>query len=147
MASALRQIVAILLLALLPAGSAALWHPRRPAWQSDEVTVASAEAWGKNLLWVDARADADFAQGHIPGAISLNEDRWDDLLPAVVDEWDASRDIVVYCSSLSCQTSRDVARRLREEVNLPNVFVLQGGWEAWRQAHLNQALASPSATP
>jgi rhodanese-related sulfurtransferase len=96
---------------------------------------------------VDARADADFAQGHIPGAISLNEDRWDDLLPAVVDEWDASRDIVVYCSSLSCQTSRDVARRLREEVNLPNVFVLQGGWEAWRQVHPNQALASPSATP
>jgi rhodanese-related sulfurtransferase len=128
---ALRQVIAILALALLPAFASGLWHPRRPAWQSDEVTVAAASGWGERVLWVDARPDADFARAHIPGAVSLNEDRWDELLPGVLDHWDATRKTVVYCSSLSCQASREVARRLREEVNLPNVFVLEGGWEAW----------------
>ena len=128
-----RQIAAILLLAVIPAAGTALWHPRRPAWQSDEVTPAAATAWGAGVLWVDARPDEDFAKAHIPGALSLNEDHWDDLLPAFLDEWNPSRKIVVYCSSLSCQTSRDVARRLREEASLPNVFILEGGWEAWQR--------------
>jgi rhodanese-related sulfurtransferase len=128
---ALRQVIALLAIALLPAIAGGLWHPRRPAWQSDEVLLASDTGWGPSILWIDARPAADFARGHIPGAVSLNEDHWDDLLPGVLDNWDATRKIVVYCSSLSCQASHDVARRLREEANIPNVFVLQGGWEAW----------------
>ena len=128
----LREIAAVLLLALIPAGATALWHPRRPAWQSDEVSVAAASAWGSQVLWVDARPDADFQRAHIPGAVSLNEDRWDELLPGLLDHWRTTQKIVVYCSSLSCQLSHDVARRLRDEVNLPNVYVLQGGWEAWQ---------------
>jgi rhodanese-related sulfurtransferase len=138
MLPAIRQTLAILLLALIPAVATGLWHPLRPSWQSDEVTLNAASDWGKSVLWVDARPDADFKQAHIPGALPLNEDRWDDLLPGLLDQWDPSRKIIVYCSSLSCQTSHDVARRLREEVKLPNVFVLQGGWEAWQhgQWHL-----------
>ena len=125
----------ILALALLPAIATGLWHPRRPASQSDEVTLATASGWERDVLWVDARPDGDFARGHVPGAISLNEDRWEDLLPGLLDHWDPTRKVVVYCSSLSCQASHDVARRLREEVQLPNVFVLQGGWEAWEKEH------------
>src|SRR5581483_5100167 len=126
MGRALRQVIAILLLPLLPAVATAFWHPRKPSWQSDEVTLAVAAAWGDDLLWVDARPDADFAKGHIPGAIQLNEDRWDELMDGVLDRFSTSRKIVVYCSSLSCQTSHDVARRLREEAQISNVFVLKG---------------------
>lgn len=132
---ALRQLLAILLAALIPAVATGLWHPRRPAWVSDEVTVATATAWGGDVLWIDARPDADFARGHVPDAVPLNEDHWDDMLPGVLDRWDPDRKVVVYCSSLSCQTSHDVARRLREEAGMPNVFVLQGGWEAWQKFH------------
>ncbi|HEX4083353.1 MAG TPA: rhodanese-like domain-containing protein [Chthoniobacteraceae bacterium] len=131
----LRQVISILGLALLPAIAAGIWHPRRPSWQSDEVTLAAATAWGRNVLWIDARPNQEFQRGHIPGALPLNEDRWDDLLPAVLDQWDTTRKIVVYCSSLSCQTSHDVARRLREEAQISNVYVLQGGWEAWAAQH------------
>jgi rhodanese-related sulfurtransferase len=130
-----RQVTAILLLALIPAVGAGLWHPRRPAWQSDEVKLSAAESWGAQVLWVDARADSDFSRAHIPGAVPLNEEHWDGLREAFVDQWDPTRKVVVYCSSLSCQTSRDVARRLREEMNIPNVFVLEGGWEAWQKQH------------
>ncbi len=102
---AIRQVLTILLLALLPAVATGLWHPRRPAWQSDEVTPDAAAAWGQTVLWVDARPDANFARSHIPGALPLNEDRWDNLLPAVLDRWDTEHKVVVYCSSLSCQTT------------------------------------------
>ena len=129
---ALRQVILLLALAVVPAFATGLWHPKRPAWQSDEVTLAAAIGWGQDVLWIDARRDAEFARAHIPGAIPLNEDRWDDLLPGLMDHWKTGQRIVVYCSSLSCKTSHDVARRLREDANLPNVFVLQGGWEAWR---------------
>jgi rhodanese-related sulfurtransferase len=134
MAIAFRQMLAILTLALLPALAAGVWHPRRPAWQSDEVTVAAAIAWDKDVLWVDARPDEDFARAHIPGAVPLNEDHWDDQLNGLLDAWnmDTQRKIVVYCSSLSCQLSQEVADRLRDEEKMPNVFVLQGGWESWQ---------------
>jgi rhodanese-related sulfurtransferase len=145
MRRALRQIIAILALPLLPAVATGLWHPRKPSWQSDEVTLAAATAWGSDLLWVDARPDADYAKGHIPGAIQLNEDRWDDLMDGVLDHFNTSRKIVVYCSSLSCQTSHDVARRLREEAQISNVFVLRGGWEAWT-AERRPIETSPTGT-
>ncbi len=132
MRQTLLQTLAILALALLPAAASGVWHPRRPAAQSDEVTLSTAQAWGGGVLWIDARPEPDFAEAHIPKALPLNEDGWERLLPEVLDHWDASRKTVVYCSSLSCQTSREVARRLRDQLALPNVFVLEGGWEAWQ---------------
>jgi rhodanese-related sulfurtransferase len=130
-----RQALALALLASLPAAGAAFFNPNRPAWQSDEVTPALAQAWGEKVLWLDARAQADFDTAHIPGALPLNEDAWNALLPDVLAAWDPEKTVVVYCSSLSCHTSREVALRLRSEVGLPAVFVLEGGWESWKKAH------------
>jgi rhodanese-related sulfurtransferase len=90
------------------------------------VTIADARGWGSNAIWVDARPEAEFAQEHVPGALLLNEDRWNELT------WSPEKRIVVYCSSESCGSSREVARRLRNEAQLKNVSVLEGGWEAWR---------------
>lgn len=131
MRAVLRQMGALLALALLPAVGAGFFHPKKPSWQSDEIPLALAQSWGAQTLWLDARPAADFARAHIPGALPLNEDAWDALLPAVLDAWTPERPVVVYCSSLSCGTSHEVARRLRGEVELPRVYVLTGGWEAW----------------
>jgi rhodanese-related sulfurtransferase len=128
------QALVLVLLALVPAIAAALFHPKRPAWQSDEVPLALAQSWKEKALWLDARPLGDFEHAHIPGALPLNEDAWRELLPAVLDAWNPDSKIVVYCSSLSCRTSHEVARRLREEVGLTQVYVLQGGWESWERA-------------
>jgi rhodanese-related sulfurtransferase len=53
------------------------------------------------------------------------------MLPRMLASWSPEKRVVVYCSSESCGASREVARRLREEARLQNVFVLEGGWEAW----------------
>jgi rhodanese-related sulfurtransferase len=99
-----------------------------------EVTLQQAKGWGDATLWIDARPDDQYEKQHVPGAISLNEDRWNELLPQTLTAWSPEKHLVVYCSSQSCALSRIVARRLREEAKLENVYVLHGGWEAWLEA-------------
>lgn len=94
--------------------------------------MEQAKAWGTRALWVDARSDKEFAQEHFPNALSLNEDRWNEQLPNVLAVWSPEKLIVVYCSSQGCGASRAIAQRLRDEAQLKNVFVLDGGWEALR---------------
>lgn len=134
--SLLRQALILLALAFVPAIGEALYFRERVSWQSpvpasEMATVAQARAWGNDTLWLDARPDDQFAHDHVPGALQLNEDRWNELLPEVLAAWSPEKKIVVYCSTQSCALSRDVARRLREEAQLKNVFVLEGGWEEW----------------
>jgi rhodanese-related sulfurtransferase len=136
--SLLRQGVLLLCLALLPAAGEALYFRDRISWhsrvaESEMVAVDLARNWGASAIWVDARPDADFERDHVPGAISLNEDRWNELLPQFLQQqWSPEKKVVVYCSSQSCNLAGDVARRLREEAKLPNdIRVLKGGWEEW----------------
>lgn len=138
MRSLLRQSLVILGLALLPAGGEALYLRDKISWhsrvaESDMVSVDLARNWGAGVIWVDARPDAEFERDHVPGAVLLNEDRWNELLPQFLrQQWSPEKKIVVYCSSQSCNLAGDVARRLREEAKLPNeIRVLKGGWEEW----------------
>ena len=134
--SLIRQVLILAALALIPGLGEAVYFRQRISWQSsippsELVTVDQARTWAGNVIWVDARPDEEFARDHVPGALSLNEDRWNELLPQFLAVWSPGKKVVVYCSSLSCNASREVARRLRKEAQLSNVFVLEGGWEAW----------------
>ena len=138
----LRQAAILVLLAFAPAIGEAIYFRDKISWQSpipasELVTVDVARAWGDSSIWVDARPDEEFARGHIPGAVSLNEDRWNDLLPQFLPKWSPEKKVIVYCSAQSCNAAREVAKRLRDEAQLKDnegkncVFVLQGGWEEW----------------
>ena len=134
--SLIRQILILAALALAPGVGGAIYFRQKISWQSsippsELVTVDQARTWAGNVIWVDARPDEEFARDHVPGALSLNEDRWNELLPQFLAVWSPGKKVVVYCSSLSCNASREVARRLRKEAQLSDVFVLEGGWEAW----------------
>jgi rhodanese-related sulfurtransferase len=131
-----RQIATLICLALLPAIAQALYLRNKVSWQtpvaaSDMIGVRDARALGSGAMWIDARPDVEFEHEHIPGAIQLNEDRYNELLPQMLQGWSPEKKVVVYCSSQACGASREVARRLRNEAGLTNVFVLEGGWEAW----------------
>lgn len=133
--SVLRQIFLLLALAFLPGIGQVLYFRERVSWQSpvpasEMVSVAEAKAWGSRALWIDARPDEEFTAGHFPNALPLNEDRWNELLPDVLAAWSPEKRLIVYCSSQSCGSSREIAQRLRDEAQIKNVFVLEGGWEA-----------------
>jgi rhodanese-related sulfurtransferase len=134
----LRQSAVLVALALLPAAVQALYLRDKIPWQSrvaesDFVEVQTARNWGANVIWVDARPSGEFERDHVPGAVSLNEDRWGEgLSQFLAKDWVPEKKIVVYCSAASCNLAEDVARRLREEAKLPNdIRILKGGWEAW----------------
>ncbi|HXX41600.1 MAG TPA: rhodanese-like domain-containing protein [Chthoniobacterales bacterium] len=134
-----RPALLLMALALLPAIGEAIYFRDKISWQSpipasEVVTVDLAESWGENAIWIDARPDEEFAREHVPGAISLNEDRWNELLPQFLQVWSPEKKIVVYCSVQSCNAAKEVATRLHEEAKLPNdIRVLQGGWEEWKK--------------
>lgn len=134
------QALMLVVLAFLPAIGETFYFRDKVSWQkpvadSEMVTVDQARAWGDAVLWVDARPDYEFQKDRVPGALELNEDRWNELLPSFLHQWSPDKKVVVYCSSQSCNASREVARRLRTVTQLPNVFVLEGGWEVWLKAN------------
>ncbi len=133
---AVREALILIALACLPAIGQGFYFRDKVSWESpipasELVTVDQAKAWGDGAVWVDARPDDDFSKDHVPGAFSLNEDRWNELLQQFLPKWSPDKKVVVYCSAQSCNTAREVAKRLRDEAQLKDVFVLKGGWEEW----------------
>ena len=133
-----REALILIALACLPAIGQGFYLRGKVSWQSpipasELVTVDQARAWGDGAIWVDARPDDEFAADHVPGAFSLNEDHWNELLAQFLPNWSPGRKVVVYCSAQSCNAARDVAKRLRDEAQLQDVFVLKGGWEEWKK--------------
>lgn len=134
----LREALLLLLLAALPAGLAAWLHPKTPAWAWQrpavgEVTLGEIARWQTPILLVDARSDQAYRQAHIPNAILCNEDAWEQHLPGLLTAWQPGTRIVVYCDGQACAASQSVALRLRRELDLTDIYVLQGGWAAWLQ--------------
>jgi rhodanese-related sulfurtransferase len=133
-ARALRQLLILLALALVPALVSAAVQLK---WKSDEplaageVRVNTARMWGETVRWVDARPRARYEAGHIGEAVLLNEDEWDSLVPKFLDDWDPEKAVVVYCDGGGCEASHAVAERLKKDFQIPTVYVLKGGYPAW----------------
>ena len=133
-AQAFRQMGVLLAVAMVPALIAGVvqWkHQTLTSGPRDEVAATTVTGWGDKVQWVDARPRAAFDKGHLPGAVLLNEDEWDGLVDGFLDAWEPEEFVVVYCDGGSCDESHAVARRLRGELKIDNVHVLQGGIKAW----------------
>lgn len=131
-------VARLLAMAVVPALLALWLHPKRPvlSWHppaTETVELSEIRQWPNPVLWVDARKTDDFRKEHIPGAVPLNESDWERLLPGFMEAWRPNLRVVVYCDTQACDASQTVAVRLRRELNLPDVFVLKGGWIAWKQ--------------
>lgn len=84
------------------------------------------ELQGGDVVVVDVRAAEDYAKGHIPGAISLPQDRWE--RPEGLDR---QRINVLYCYSQVCHLAARAAVELSSQ-GYP-VRELEGGFEGWKQ--------------
>lgn len=135
----IRQVLCLLLLPLLPAWLVLAFHPQRPAWDpmmldEGEVNMAIVRSWTEPVLWVDAREATAYENEHVPGAVHLYEGNFDEQIPVFLDVWHPDNRVVVYCDSRECGASSALARRLREEFQIDSVYVLKGGWVAWKEA-------------
>lgn len=105
------------------------------------VDALRAEMDAGTAIVLDARPAGFFEQSHIPGALNLNEDDWEGGLGGFLEVWSPELEVVVYCDSRACQASEHVAERIREELGIEHVRILEGGWEAWQKA--GQPVTSP----
>jgi len=93
------------------------------------------EFWdAKAALIVDARDPAEYAAGHIPGAINVPADEAisdPDRLSAVDS---GGRPIICYCGGGTCEVSIHLAEALVYQAGKKRVRVFMGGWPDWEGA-------------
>jgi rhodanese-related sulfurtransferase len=126
-----REFILLALLALVPAaisGALQLQWRKPQALREGEVRYETARLWGDAVLWVDSRSEARYTAGHLPGALILNDEGWEDLTPTFLDAWDPEKSVVVY-GAVGSDSAQAIAHRLREELQLENVWVLQEPYE------------------
>jgi rhodanese-related sulfurtransferase len=80
----------------------------------------------RKVLVLDVRPAAEYAAGHIPGAVSVPHDQ----LAARLSELPVGADIVAYCRGPYCVYAPDAVRLLREHGF--SARVLEGGLPDWR---------------
>lgn len=86
-------------------------------------------------LLVDARESALYAEGRLPGALSLPIGEVEALLPEFRRQVDPARTLVLYCSGYGCPDSFDLGLRLIAE-GYGDVRVFEGGFPEWHGAGL-----------
>ena len=139
----LQEAALLLLLAATGAVGSYFWHPAAPPLyavqeppREDEVTVEQIrERWRDDVLWLDARPRDQYDKAHVPGALPLNEQEFDELLLGLLDRLQTNtKPVVIYCGGARCEASRKVRERLLEVVSIDQCRILKGGWPAWTAA-------------
>jgi rhodanese-related sulfurtransferase len=82
------------------------------------------EDW-KRIFVIDARDAAQFARGHIPGAVNMD---WRTVL-AKRNEIPRDRPVIIYCNTGSLSAQAGFALRV---AGWDNLRILQGGMEEWK---------------
>jgi rhodanese-related sulfurtransferase len=106
-------------------------RPAEPLGPGEIDLKALSSMPASEILWVDARSAAKFESRHIPGALLLNQAEWERLVSNFYDQWQPGSQVVVY-GEVDSDNGHEVASRLREESAIEDVWVLKGGYEAWR---------------
>ena len=84
-------------------------------------------------LFLDARSTEDYAEGHVPGALSFPAYEFDGRFAEIADRVEGAESIIVYCDGVECSDSIQVAERL-VEYGFSHVSVFESGWRAWTES-------------
>ena len=88
-----------------------------------------------NLVVIDVRAADDYAKGHIPGAINVPKENWNNPQGLSRDKTN-----VIYCYTQQCHLAANACVQFASR-DYP-VMELEGGFEAWRENELDVEEAS-----
>jgi phage shock protein E len=120
-----REILAVLLLCS-SSGLVACSQAVSETGAVESQVLAARIANGDAPLILDVRTPAEFAEGHLPGAINIPHDE----LASRVEELGVERDaeVVVYCRS---GRRAGLAESVLVETGFSNVHDLSGHWLGW----------------
>lgn len=105
---------------------------------NDVVRLFRDPRYDQNLVvFIDARDDAHYTAGHIPGAHQFNHYRAEQYLPQVLPFCLGAMQIVVYCTGGQCEDSEFAAIMLRDAgIPAANLSVYPGGMNEWSSLQL-----------
>jgi rhodanese-related sulfurtransferase len=84
------------------------------------------------IVFIDARDDRHYQEGHIPGAYQLDHYRAENYLATVLPVCQAAEQIMVYCTGGECEDSEFTAIFLRDAgIPKEKLFVYGGGMTEW----------------
>jgi rhodanese-related sulfurtransferase len=140
-----RHAALLLCLWLVPAALAhAAEPPAPPPDLSAEELLAREARHDPALVVLDVRTPAEFAEGHVPGAINVPHDevaqRLDELAPL------RDKDVVVYCKS---GRRAGLALKVLGEHGYTRLAHLSGDMQGWTAAGrpVERAPDAPATTP
>jgi rhodanese-related sulfurtransferase len=82
------------------------------------------------VLFVDARSQNDYDNGHIPGAVSFPVGQFEERIESFLNRYPSEQPIVTYCSGRTCEDSHHLAQFL-SDVGFTNVRVFIDGFPGW----------------
>ena len=91
------------------------------------------DLYEKGTLFIDARAEENFNDGHIPGAICSDE--LDVLIDKIYSFDNLEKAFVVYCSDDDCGSSEELSYQLYDQ-GFESIYLFKGGWKQWIENNL-----------
>ncbi len=89
------------------------------------------------IVFVDARGEDDYHDGHIPGAYELDPFHPDKDMANVLAPCQIAVQVVVYCTGGDCEDADSAALLLRDAgISREKLFVYGGGFTDWTDHHL-----------
>jgi rhodanese-related sulfurtransferase len=84
----------------------------------------------EDVLFVDARSQNDYENGHIPGAVSLPVGQFEERIESFLNRYPLAQPIVTYCSGRTCEDSHDLAQFL-SDLGFTNLRIFIDGFPDW----------------
>ncbi len=132
---ALATGLALLANAWHPRGLSLLTAPAEGESAADPQQISFEEAAQRHAersaVFVDARSAADYAAGHIPGALSGPDQEFDRWIEGFIAATEPDTVIVAYCEGAGCDLSRSVVEKLRD-LGYTHARYVVDGWGRWK---------------
>jgi rhodanese-related sulfurtransferase len=149
---ALRQATALLFLAVILGVVSNQWRDERLPLIGDwSVDARFNDPSGNSLiisleeslrlyesgagLFLDARPESEYAQGHIKGALNFPWQDLDRYFIGVLEKLYGQEAIITYCDGEACDLGHELSLFLKDS-GFENVYVLVNGWSLWLEAGL-----------
>ena len=98
----------------------------------DNIKIAKLSYDGGKTLFVDARSNDDYNEGHIKGAITLPVGEFDERVGNLLDNYSPDQSIITYCSGRTCEDSHRLAQMLID-LGYENVSIMIDGFPGWKE--------------
>jgi rhodanese-related sulfurtransferase len=93
------------------------------------------------VVFLDARTQVEYDQGHIQDAVNLPWHEVDNYFETVIMTLDPEAMYITYCDGEACPLSHDLALFLKD-LGFTRVKVLVNGWTLWKEHDLPVTTAS-----